>query len=78
MMKIVLSLALLGSASAACPNGCSGHGTCGAMIVSPIQRAERGWTLERLSLSRPVISLVDSSRPRPLLRSQRARVTRTG
>jgi hypothetical protein len=29
MMKIVLSLALLGFASAACPNGCSGHGTCG-------------------------------------------------
>merc|ERR1719378_2053341 len=27
-MKIVLSLALLGLASAACPNGCSGHGTC--------------------------------------------------
>jgi len=29
MMKIVLSLALVGFASAACPNGCSGHGTCG-------------------------------------------------
>ena len=28
-MKVVLSLALLGFASAACPNGCSGHGTCG-------------------------------------------------
>jgi hypothetical protein len=28
-MKIVLSLALLGVASATCPNACSGHGTCG-------------------------------------------------
>ena len=27
-MKIVLTLALVGVASAACPDGCSGHGLC--------------------------------------------------
>ena len=29
-MKIVLALALLGVATAFCPNACSGHGTCKA------------------------------------------------
>merc|ERR1719274_413966 len=38
-MRTVLALALVGAASAMCPNMCSGHGTCGSDRKCPFETA---------------------------------------
>ena len=63
-MKIVLTLALVGVASAACPDGCSGHGTCGFDDCEfDLAEHARGAQAAELAHARSICTLLLQEKP---------------